>query len=73
MNILEQLTDGARRLRERNLQIHTANIRGARTRRQAFARYHAYMRRAPDAMYRESLGSELMSQLHRIDARGGAA
>ena len=49
--------------------IHCANIRGAMTRRQAFARYHAYMRATSDDAFRFALGCELTCTLHRIDAQ----
>jgi hypothetical protein len=52
----------------RSFEIHCANIRGARTRRQAFARYHAYMRVTTDESFRFALGCELTCKLHRLDA-----
>jgi hypothetical protein len=38
------------------------------TRRQAFARYHAYMRMTSDESSRFALGCELTCKLHRLDA-----
>ena len=62
------MTESARRHRETMLWIDESNINGARTRRQAFARFYSYTRRTPDAQYKAHLESALISKLHRLDA-----
>jgi flagellar basal body rod protein FlgC len=74
---MDHLNESARKALAQRLHIASANIAAARTRRQAFARFHSYTRWVPTAAYREELEAVLMQQLHRIDARasakGGAA